>query len=151
MTLTAGHGRHAATQRQHAATHTLHTNATSPATQHILAKFTQHREKVQRYGDRNQRARSPPTFPISTFQIQENNGNFICTAPNRELWKLRAKRIDKNTGSTSTAFTAPHLQLMQNHSGGDSVALGIVSLFPHLLGSLSPPVPLRRQLDVKQV
>ena len=41
--------------------------------------------------------------------------------------------------------------LMQNHSGGDSVALGIASLFLHLLGSRSPPGPLRRQLDVEQV
>ena len=32
-----------------------------------------------------------------------------------------------------------------------SVALGIVSLFPHLLGSRSLPVPLQRQLSVKQV
>ena len=31
------------------------------------------------------------------------------------------------------------------------VVLGIVSLFPHLLGSRSTPVPLRRQLGVKQV
>ena len=29
--------------------------------------------------------------------------------------------------------------LMQNHSGGDSVALGIVSIFSQLLGSRSPP------------
>ena len=29
--------------------------------------------------------------------------------------------------------------LMQNHSGGDSVALSIISLAPHLLGCLTPP------------
>ena len=29
-----------------------------------------------------------------------------------------------------------------NQFGGDSIALGIVSLSPHLLGSQSPPVPL---------
>ena len=40
---------------------------------------------------------------------------------------------------------------MQNHSGGDSVALGIVPHFPHLLVNPSPPVPLREQLGVKQV
>ena len=42
---------------------------------------------------------------------------------------------------------------MQNHSGGDtdSLALGIVSLYPHLLGSRSPPLLPRRQLGVKHV
>lgn len=34
--------------------------------------------------------------------------------------------------------------------GGSSVVLGIVSFFPHLLRSWSPPVPLRRQLGVKK-
>ena len=40
-----------------------------------------------------------------------------------------------------------------SHAGGDtdSVALGIVYLSPHLLVSRSPPVPLRRQLGVKQI
>ena len=32
---------------------------------------------------------------------------------------------------------------MQNHSGGDIVAVGERFLFPHLLGSRSPPPPLR--------
>ena len=41
------------------------------------------------------------------------------------------------------------LQLLS--SGGDSVALVKVSLFPRLLGSPSPPVHLRRQLGVQQV
>ena len=56
--------------------------------------------------------------------------------------------------------------LMQNHSSGDSLVFGIVSLlaksvqlqlynpllFPHLvLGSGSPPAPLRRQLGVEHV
>ena len=40
---------------------------------------------------------------------------------------------------------------MQNHSVGDSAALGIASIFLHLLGSRSPPLPLRRQLGVKTV
>ena len=35
-----------------------------------------------------------------------------------------------------------------HHSGGDGVALGIDSLFPHLLGSRSPPAPLWGQLGV---
>ena len=39
----------------------------------------------------------------------------------------------------------------RNHCGGDSEALGIVSLFPHHLGSRSPPVPLRRQLSLKEL
>ena len=38
----------------------------------------------------------------------------------------------------------------RSHAGGDSVALGIVSLLPHL-GSLSRPVPSPRQLGVEQV
>ena len=42
--------------------------------------------------------------------------------------------------------------VMQNHSGGDSVVLGIVPLFASPLRSRSPPVPsIRRQVDVKQV
>ena len=40
--------------------------------------------------------------------------------------------------------------MQSSPSGGDSVALGIVSLFPHLRGSRSSPVPLRGQLGVKQ-
>ena len=36
--------------------------------------------------------------------------------------------------------------LLQNHCGGDSGALVTASLFPHLLGSRTPPGPLRRQL-----
>ena len=47
------------------------------------------------------------------------------------------------------AFTAAHL-LMKNHSGGDSVAMGIVSLFPNLPESRSPPVPLRTQVGFQQ-
>ena len=41
--------------------------------------------------------------------------------------------------------------LMQNYSGGDtdSIVLGIISLFLHLLGSWSSPVPLQRQLVLK--
>ena len=35
-------------------------------------------------------------------------------------------------------------------SGGDCVAFGTVSLFPHLLGSRSPPEPLWRQLGIKK-
>ena len=38
-----------------------------------------------------------------------------------------------------------------NRSGGDGVGLGTVYVFPHLLGSRSPPVPLRRQLGVRHV
>ena len=38
---------------------------------------------------------------------------------------------------------------IKNHSGGDSVALGRVPLFSHLLGSRSPAVPLRKQHGVK--
>ena len=47
--------------------------------------------------------------------------------------------------------------LMQNPSGGDSVVLGMVSLFPHFLGTQSPlrlcevSAPLWRQLGIKQV
>ena len=44
----------------------------------------------------------------------------------------------------------PTMTVMQNHSGGDSVVLGIVSVFPHLVGSRSPPIPLRRHLGIKQ-
>ena len=47
------------------------------------------------------------------------------------------------------AFTAAHL-LMKNHSGGDSVAMGIVFLFPNLPQSRSPPVPLRTHVGFKQ-
>ena len=42
------------------------------------------------------------------------------------------------------ALVAAYLNALRSHPGGDSVALGIVSLFPHLLGSRSSPVPLRR-------
>ena len=38
-----------------------------------------------------------------------------------------------------------------SHTDGDSVALGIVSLFPRLRDSCSPPVPLRGQVGVKDV
>ena len=47
--------------------------------------------------------------------------------------------------------------LMQNPTGGDSVVLGMVSLFPHFLGTQSPlglcgvSAPLWRQLGIKQV
>ena len=44
---------------------------------------------------------------------------------------------------------SPLPTLMHNHSDGDSVVLGVVSHFPHLLGSQSPPGPLRRELGVK--
>ena len=43
------------------------------------------------------------------------------------------------------------LMIMQSHCGGDSVAIGTASLFPHLLGSRSPPTPLQRQLGVKYI
>ena len=39
----------------------------------------------------------------------------------------------------------------RSHSGGDCVVFGTVSLFPHLLGSRSLPLPLWGQLSVKQV
>ena len=45
------------------------------------------------------------------------------------------------------ALAAAHL----SRSGGDSVALGTVSFFPHLLGFRSPPVPLWRIVCVQQV
>ena len=38
------------------------------------------------------------------------------------------------------ALIAAHLNALSFHSGGGSVALGIVSLFPHLLGSPSLPL-----------
>ena len=36
-----------------------------------------------------------------------------------------------------------------SHSGGDSAATDTAILFPHLMGSRSPPAALRRQLCVK--
>ena len=39
----------------------------------------------------------------------------------------------------------------RNHSRGDNVAIGKVSLFPRILGSRSPPVPLWRHLGITQV
>ena len=41
--------------------------------------------------------------------------------------------------------------LMQHRAGGDGAVLSTVSLFPHLQGHQFPPLPLQRQLSVKQV
>ena len=43
------------------------------------------------------------------------------------------------------------LPVVTQKSGGESAVLGVISLFPHLLRSLTSPEPLQRQLGVKQV
>ena len=54
-----------------------------------------------------------------------------------------------NEWNCKMTYMAAHLLIMQSHSPGDSVALGIASLLLHLLGSPSLPVPLLRKLDIK--
>ena len=59
-----------------------------------------------------------------------------------------SSRAEIREGSQSPKLETAHIaaHLTTSHSGGDSVAVGTVSLFPHLLGSRPPPVSPRRRL-----
>ena len=52
---------------------------------------------------------------------------------------------------TAVRLTAVHLTAVHVTLSGGSAALGMVSLFPYLLGSRPTPVSFRRQLSVKHV
>ena len=121
-------------------------------------------------------------FPVSCSEPVWRSGKALVRLVSRGTsvgFKFRLSSLFKSCGrlwtpSCGLSFTvnetlkslSPLPTLMHNHSGGDSLVIGIVSLlpksvqlqvynpllFPHLvLGSGSPPAPLRRQLGVKHV